>query len=311
MRSGFKAATVAGTRRRIYQGIRSIDDIPTDYTPELFETLLSREFGVKTDVFFERFSNAWDGGGSQLDDFMISFRLAVCVAPGDRNSACCSIPNEITQMLVNIVLRTDISAMLLIDTLYVLDVALKGDPSAEHFLCNQPVLDLMGQIFQCCLTESSPFTIADSMPLLRIAINLASSDRNAELIYFSRFSALCTSSFLYPNAEESSPWMAARVVKLITRIFIHQSDSFAVPGEVVNEIIEKFVGVLQLNSQHDDLSGALLKFFSDFFNFGQGAHLLNFVEHHVFGVVAELISEGFFDTPACWGLFADACRYAE
>jgi hypothetical protein len=168
----------------------------------------------------------------------------------------------------------------------------------------------MGHIFQSCLTELFPFTMADSMPLLRIAINLVSSDRNAELIGSSPFSALCTSSFLYPYAEESSPWMAARVVRLITRIFIHQSDSFAVPGEVVNEIIEKFVGILQVNSEHYGLSGALLKFFSAFLNFRQGAHLIDFVEHHVFGVVAELISEGFLDTPSCWGLFADACRYA-
>jgi hypothetical protein len=314
MRSRFKVAAFVDPRHRIFQGVRATDDIPTDYTTDSFDAILSRwGFDGTVALFFEEFSNACNVGGQILEDFIRSFRQAICVPHDDWRSMFCSIPNEITKMLIDIVLTEDIPDLLLIDTLYVLDVVFIGDPSAENLLCNRPVLDLMRHVFESCLTELFPFTIADSFPLLNIAINLVSSDRNAELMFDSPFSALCTSSFLqdvYPNAEESSPEMAGLIVRLVTRVFIHQSDSFVIVREVVNEIMAKFVGILRSNFAHNGLSGALLTFFTDFLNFRQGADLVNFIEHDVFRAVAELIRVGFFDTPVCWALFADACRYA-
>jgi hypothetical protein len=259
--------------------------------------------------FYEQLDQASLEGGPKLETFLSHLRQSLCVTHGEDHSERYAIPNEISKKLVAILLRAN-TACLLLHVLYVLDIAFTGDRSIENLLFTPEVLNLMDMVLESSLGQVSPFAITDCLPVLSMAIHLISSPQKAYVMYSGPFYRRCMTSFLDPGTEESYPQLAIRVVKLVTKVFILQDESFAVPNEDVNGTIAKFVSVLSCNSAHNGLTGALLKFFTRYLNFDPSLALIRFVELDVFRAVSVLISKGFFDTPICWVLFSDACFHA-
>jgi hypothetical protein len=61
----------------------------------------------------------------------------------------------------------------------------------------------------------------------------------------------------HPCARESEYGLAIRIVRLIGRVFSHQTDSFTLSNDIVDNVVVNFRDILQVNGAHLGLARAL------------------------------------------------------